>query len=46
MERMHGEDKKSVCSKKFMEMINVMATNITDGFCDASKLKSLCLLDP
>jgi hypothetical protein len=42
---MEGEDKKSICMRTFLEMIDVMVTNISDRSSDIPKLKFFNLLD-
>jgi hypothetical protein len=45
MEPMEGEDKKSIYMRIFLEIIDVMVTNISDRFSDIPKLKFFNLLD-
>jgi hypothetical protein len=45
MEPMEGEDKKSTYRRLFLEILDVMITNISDRFSDIPKLKFFKLLD-
>jgi hypothetical protein len=45
MEPMEGEDKKSTYRRLFLEILDVMITDISDRFSDIPKLKFFNLLD-